>query len=235
MGDTGLHVDDAPEHHRRMATLRDMAAPTSPPARRLRSDRRDLRLALGVALVLVSVVLGSRLIASAGDRVDVWAVRAPLAAGTTLHDDDLVRTPVAADSLSAYVLASRDVVGARLTRDVGAGELLPASALGRAGADRRLVTVPVDPLHAPPGLARGERVDVYVTPKDGVSVGGDGVTVLPSLVLPGVVVADPGAPDPAGASAQIGVVLDVAAKDADRAVAAARAGDLDLVRVGPSS
>ncbi len=234
MGDTSGHVDDAPAHHRGMATLRDMALPTSPPARRFRSERRDVRLALGVALVLVSVVLGSRLLASAGDRVEVWSARSSLAAGTTLREGDLVSMRVAADSWDRYVLADRDVVGARLTRDVGAGELLPAAALGRAGSDRRLVTVAVDPLHAPPGLARGERVDVYVTPKDGVSVGGDGVTVLPSLVLAGVVVADPGAVDPAGASTAIGVVLDVAAKDADRAVAAARAGDVDLVRVGSS-
>jgi len=234
VGDTTGHVDDAPEHHRGMATLRDMALPTSPPARRFRSERRDVRLALGVALVLVSVVLGSRLLSSAGDRVEVWSVRSSLAAGTTLRDGDLVGVRVAADSWDRYVLAGRDVVGARLTRDVGAGELLPAAALGKAGADRRLVTVAVDPLHAPPGLARGERVDVYVTPKDGVSVGGDGVTVLPSLVLAGVVVADAGAADPAGASTAIGVVLDVAAKDADRAVAAARAGDVDLVRVASS-
>ena len=218
-----------------MATLRDMAAPTSPPARRFRTDRRDLRLALGVALVLVSVVLGARLLSSAGDRVAVWSLRAALAAGTTLHQDDLVSSPVGLESLAAYVPASTDVVGQRLTRDVGAGELLPAAAIGGADSTRRLVTVPVDPLHAPPGLSRGERVDVYVTPKDGASVGGDGVTVLPSLVLAGALVADPGVVDPASSSAQIGVVLDVASKDADSAVGAARAGDLDLVRVGSAS
>jgi hypothetical protein len=211
-----------------------MGVATSPPARRLATDRRDLRLALGVALVLASVVLGARLVSAAGARVEVWSLRTAMAAGSTLHDDDLVSTPVGADSLAPYLLASRDVAGSRLARDVGAGELLPAAALTTASPDRRLVTVAVDPLHAPPGLARGERVDVYVTPKDGVSLGGDGVTVLPSLVLAGVVVADPGAVDPAGASGQVGVVLDVAAKDADRAVAAARAGDVDLVRVGSS-
>ncbi|HET7902212.1 MAG TPA: SAF domain-containing protein [Candidatus Nanopelagicales bacterium] len=226
-----------------MATLRDMPAPAtdsrpgtttlpaSPRARRLR-DGRDLRLALGVGLVLVAVVLGSRVVSAGGDRTEVWALRAALASGTTLSADDLVAVPVALDAVDAYVATTTDVVGQRVARDVGAGELLPAAALAASGEARRLVTVPVDALHAPPGLARGERVDVYVTPKDGASVGGDGVTVLPSLVLAGALVADPGVVDESGASSQVGVVLDVSATDADRAVAAARAGDVDLVRVG---
>jgi hypothetical protein len=186
-----------------------------------------------VVLVLVAVVAGSRLVSSSGDRVGVWALRTPLAAGTTLRADDLVVAHVGADDVSAYVSDSSAVAGKLLTRDVGAGELLPASAISRgAPAERRLVTVPVDPLHAPPGLARGERVDVYVSPKDGTSLGQGGATVLPTLVLAAALVADPGAADPGGASTQLGVVLDVAARDADHAVAAARGGDVDLVRVG---
>ena len=142
-------------------TLGGMAVTTSPPARRLRTDRRDLRLAVGVALVVVSVLLGARLLATAGDRVPVWTARSALAAGTTLRADDLVAVAVASDALGAYVPTSGDVVGKVLTRAVGAGELVPAGALGDAAAvDRRMVTVAVDPLHAPPGLARGERVEL---------------------------------------------------------------------------
>lgn len=207
-------------------------APASPTAPRLRAGRRDLRLAAGVALVVVSVVLGARLLAAADDRVQVWSLAAPLAAGTTLEDGDLVAVPVALDDLAAYVGGGTEVVGRVLLRDVAAGELLPAAAVGDGDpADRRLVTVPVDPLHAPPGLARGERVDVYVTPADGAAVG-SGVDVLPSLALAGVLVDDPGTADASGVTDLLGVVLDVSSADADRAVAAARAGDVDLVRVG---
>jgi len=210
-----------------------MAVVTSPQARRIRTERRDLRLAIGVGLVVVSVVLGAKLLSTAGDRVPVWTAKQALAAGTTLRADDVVAVSVAADNLASYLPQSSDVTGKVLARDVGAGELVPTAALtDSATGARRLVTVPVDPLHAPPGLARGERVDVYVSPKDGASVGQDGVTVLPTLVLAGALVADPGSVDTAGTSSQIGVVLDVAAKDADRAVAAARGGDVDLVRVG---
>jgi hypothetical protein len=209
-----------------------MAAPASPPARRVGAGRRDVRLALGVVLVVASVVVGSRVLASADDRVPVWSAASALAAGTTLAAADLVATPVAVDDLQAYAAASQDLVGVRLSRDLGAGELVPRSALSSADAvDRRLVTVPVDPLHAPPTLARGELVDVYVSPRDGASVGA-GVDVLPALVLARVLVADPGSVDTSGAGDQLGVVLDVAAADADRAVAAARGGEVDLVRVG---
>jgi hypothetical protein len=209
-----------------------MAAPASPPARRVGAGRRDVRLALGVVLVVASVVVGSRVLASADDRVPVWSAASALAAGTTLAADDLVPTPVSVDDLEAYAATSQDLVGLRLSRDLGAGELVPRSALSAADAvDRRLVTVPVDPLHAPPTLARGELVDVYVSPRDGASVG-DGVDVLPALVLARALVADPGSLDTSGAGDQLGVVLDVAAADADRAVAAARGGEVDLVRVG---
>lgn len=206
--------------------------PPSPRAVRLRGGGRDLRLGVGVLLVLVSVVLGARLVSAADDRIEVWSLAAPLSAGSTLGSDDLVAVPVALTDLSAYVVAGTDVVGQVLRRDVEAGELLPAAAVGEGQpGTRRLVTVPVDPLHAPPALARGERVDVYVTPPDGAVVGA-GVDVLPSLVLEAVLVAEPGAADASGVTDQLGVVLDVAAADADRAVAAARAGDVDLVRVG---
>jgi hypothetical protein len=208
------------------------STPPAPRARRTLPGGRDLRLALGVVLVLASVVLGARVLAAADDRTEVWALSAPLAAGTTVSAEDLVPARVALDAMDAYVEVGTDVVGRVLTRDVGAEELLPAAALAdgadAAAGDRRWVTVPVDPLHAPPGLARGERVDVYVTPADGAALGD--VEVVPVLVLAGALVADPGGLDPSGLTDRLGVVLDVAAADADRAVAAARAGDVDLVR-----
>ena len=220
----------------RRSTLDGMAAPATPPARRLRAQRRDLRLVAGVGLVLVSVAAGSRLLGGGEHRTSVWALSGPMSAGMTLSAADLVPVPVALDDPAAYVAADRDVSGTRLLRDVSAGELLPVAAVGDADpAKRRLVTVAVDPLHAPPALSRGERVDVYVSPKDGASVGQDGVSVLPTLVLAGALVADPGHPDDRGVTDQLGVVLDVAAADADRAVAAARGGEVDLVRVGPGA
>ena len=60
------------------------SAPASPKAARLRGGTRDLRLAAGVVLVLLSVVLGARLVTAADSRVPVWSLTGSLAAGTTL-------------------------------------------------------------------------------------------------------------------------------------------------------
>jgi hypothetical protein len=205
--------------------------PVPPRAQRLRTGHPDLRLVAGIVLVVLSVVLGSRLVAAADDRSDVWAVDAALGAGTVLGPDDVVAVRAALEDPAAYLPADRDVLGLVLLRDLGAGELLPASAVGEGrGGDRRLVTVPVDPLHAPPGLARGERVDVWITPPDAASAVGP--AAQPRLVLAAALVADPGQQDTTGLTDQLGIVLDVGAADAESAVAAARAGDVDLVRVG---
>ena len=94
--------------------------PAVPPARRHLPGGRDLRLALGVVLVLASVVLGARLISAADDRTEVWALAGPLSAGTTLTAEDVVPVAVALEDLGPYVGSGTDVEGRVLTR----GELL---------------------------------------------------------------------------------------------------------------
>lgn len=129
---------------------------------------RDPRLWVGLAIVAASVVLGARLLGSADDTVAVWAVSADAAAGTELTADDVVVARVRfgdADEAAKYVAATDQwAPGTRLARDVGAGELLPRSALG-ATTDSDLAELPLDFLDS--GVAatlhRGDRVDVFVT------------------------------------------------------------------------
>jgi hypothetical protein len=73
---------------------------------------------------------------------------------------------------------------------------------------------------------RGERVDVYMTPTE--SSGG---TAIPLLMLSDALVADPGAADGSG-SGQLGVVVDVPIAQTQKAVEAARGGQVDIVRAG---
>lgn len=95
---------------------------------------RDPRLWAGVALVAVSVVVGSRVLAAADDRVPVWAVSGDLGAGDVLTAADLVAREVGfADQagLEGYFTADEEIpADLRLLRPVGAGELLPRSAVG---------------------------------------------------------------------------------------------------------
>ncbi len=207
---------------------------TSPPASRLARPRwRDLRLLLGLGLVLTSVLAGARLLASADDTEPVWVAARDLGAGTTLSTDDLTTREVRLGSAAAAYLGvgGAPPAGYVLTRSVAAGELVPAAAVvGPDAADqRRLVTVPVERFHYPGDLARGARVDVYVTGK----VTAERASPQPQLVLADALVDDvqreAGRLGPSGTG--VGVVLSVGPDDVSALVGALQRGAIDLVRV----
>lgn len=138
------------------------AAPAGPAPRRVRPPRwLDLRLVLGVLLVLGSVLVGARVVTAAGATVPVWAAAGDLAAGTVLEAQDMVAVQVRLDDVAAgYLATSTDPAGQVLGRAVLAGELLPRGALEPVSEQVQLA-LPVQAGYAPPGLARGQRVDVY--------------------------------------------------------------------------
>lgn len=209
-----------------------------PAARRLATPSwLDTRLVLGVLLVLVSVVVGARLLASADTSSSVWVVTRDLAAGSTLSDGDLERSQVRLfDSGPRYLLAvGAKPVGYVLARPVGARELLPRDSLVRpdaVGTARREVAVPVPAGHLPDDLRAGQQVDVYVTP--GGTAGRAVAATTASgtqLVLARVTVTARSRAGGLGGSAGTGVVLAVAEADAPALVAAVQQGPVDLVRV----
>ncbi len=135
---------------------------TAPSGRRIRPPRwLDLRLVLGVLLVLGSVLLGARVVAAADATVPVWAVTGDVAAGTVLTADDLQPVDVRLDAAAAnYVSTSVRPEGRTLGRSVGAGELLPRAALEET-TDLVQVALPVQAGWVPPTVRRGQLVDVY--------------------------------------------------------------------------
>jgi hypothetical protein len=149
---------------------RSAAAPLSPPATRTQRSRwRDPRLVVGVALIAVCALVGARLLGSADDTVGVWAARDALSAGQPVSTADLVRREVRFDDQAAadrYVSADlAPPTSATLVRPVGAGELLPRSALGAAaGGSLTEVPLSVDTEAVPSTLHVGTVVDVWVTP-----------------------------------------------------------------------
>jgi hypothetical protein len=121
----------------------------------------DLRLVLGVLLVLGSVLLGARVVTAADATVPVWSAAGDLAAGTVLAEDDLVAVSVRLDDAAGQYLATSTQPGGRvLGRAVRAGELVPRSALEEATGLVQLA-LPVQAGYVPPSLARGQVVDVY--------------------------------------------------------------------------
>lgn len=205
------------------------AAPPSPPARRLPTPSWfDLRLALGVLLVLVSVVLGARVVSAADHSVQVWGVTGDFAAGTTLASGDVrpVKVRLYADA-DRYLRAAQPPVGRTLNRAVSSGELLPAGALGTAPSGQ-MVSLPVAALHAPDSLAHGQRVDVFATTAR--SAGGNGQTVR---VLSGVTVQSVRRPSGGIRSTgdQLAVLVRVAPAETAAVIAAVNGAALDVTIV----
>lgn len=209
-------------------------APASPPAGRLATPGwLDTRLVLGVLLVLVSVVVGARVLASADRSTLVWSTTRDLAAGAALAADDLAPAQVRLfGSSDGYLPASGDPpLGYLLERPVAAGELLPLRALARPGDDdeRRLVTVPVLPGHYPPSLARGQQVDVWSSPDPAAGVdSADATLVLERLT---VEQAPEAGGSLSGATPERSVVLVVPPDDVEVLLTALAQGRIDLVRV----
>lgn len=192
---------------------------------------RDPRLWIGVAIVAVSVVAGVRLVGAADDSVSVWAVSEDLGAGATVEPEQLeARSVRFADPAAAarYLRTDDPLPEVRyLTRGVGAGELLPAAALGAAEASGIVqvpIRVPTDGV--PPSVDVGSRVDVYVSD--------DSEARRPAVLLLGdvVVTAAPGSSDELGSTGDRQLVLGVPEAEDDtltRLIAAAAAGTLTVV------
>lgn len=162
----------------------------SPPAARVGTPRwLDLRLMVGVLLVLGSVAVGARVVGAADDTVPVLVaaedltVDRPLTAGLVQTRQVLLE-----DGLARYL--SGDVPeGYVMVRPVAAGELVPRSAVAPAdevAEDLRYVTVALPAAELPAGLRPGRVVDVWVAPD------GDAVGAVAEPLLDGVTVTDVG-------------------------------------------
>lgn len=209
--------------------LSDLPAPKA--ARLPRPRWLDPRLLAGLLLVLLSVVVGAKVLADADERVRVWSVTRDLGADSRLARTDLAARAVRLDDAARrYVSADQDLEGLVLTRPVGGGELLPLGAVSRSGAaDQRRVVVEVDRIGAD-GLHKGRVVDVYT-----VREASSGERpAAPELVLSGVTVAEDvkasgGAFGGSGSTA--GVALLVDGPDVTGLIDAMAHGDVYVVQL----
>jgi hypothetical protein len=212
------------------------APPPSPRARRLETPSwLDTRLVLGVLLVLVSVVVGARVLAAADRSQLVWAAAGDLAAGSAVSPDDVRAVQVRLfDSAGHYLAADRPVPEGYVVRQsLRAGQLVPVAALAPVGDDVqvRQVTVPVEAGHLPPDLVAGQQVDVWATPR------ADAPAAVPARpgpaepVLGGVAVVRVGDDGGFSGATATSVVLQVEQGEVAVLVAAMTEGRIDLVRV----
>lgn len=200
----------------------------SPPARRTRpATWLDPRLLGGVLLILVSVAVGTRVVAAADKTVPVYAAATDLPVGHVIAAGDLepVRVRLSAAAVR-YVAGTDTVVGRVIAREVRTGELVAASAVvARAPAPFRDVSVSVKPEHIASNIAAGSTVDVIAT---GASTSGGTHTWT---VAKGLEVVDRSKTSGGFTATDARIVLKVPAELVLPLTAAMRSAEIDVVRV----
>jgi hypothetical protein len=189
---------------------------------------------VGVLLVLASLIVGARVLGAADDTVAVWRLDHDASAGSPLTAADVHSTRVhfgdAADGRRYLSAAGSLPSGVRLTRDVGAGELLAVSAVTTSPADVPVqLPLGVSAAGLPAGLAVGDRVDVWAVPSaDSTRRRAPPVEVLREATVTAVGGAGLGG---LGADRQVLVALS-AGTDVGRALAALDGASVVLVENG---
>jgi hypothetical protein len=149
------------------------------------SRRLDLRLIIGIAIVVITSLAGFALVSAADNTTTVYAAAKALTPGHVLEKTDLVATDVKlGKSSTAYLEASELTQGAVITKSVGAGELVPVSAVGTAKQVATTnVVVQLDvPLSA--DAVEGSTVDVWAS-----MAAGQGVFGPPAVIISGAQIA----------------------------------------------
>lgn len=183
----------------------------------------DVRLWVGVVVLVASMFIGARVMASGEERITVWRATQDLAVGSAVQAVEPVVVP-ASTSLESYAHGPQAPQGI-LIRPVGTGELLPQGAFGVPDvAPTRVVTVPVNPLHLAAGVNSGDQVDVWATPDDPAAASN------PIKVVEHITVSEVNR-DVVGTGGDIGVVLLVPEVEIPALVRAMRTGVVDIVKV----
>jgi hypothetical protein len=123
----------------------------------------DPRFAIGLGLVVASVLGVLSLVAAADGGVQVFAARSALSPGDRIDAGDLVAQSVRLGAAEVKYLSSGEVpeAGLVVTRAVSAGELVPASAVGNPAGVRVASVVVTVQGELARSIAAGESVDVW--------------------------------------------------------------------------
>lgn len=180
----------------------------SSPNPRRRRVVLDVRLVIGLLLVVASVAATTLLVGAADARIRVYAAGGDLAPGDRVGVDDLVERSVALDGAEGLYLGVGDLPdgGFVAAQPVAAGQLVPVSAAGSVDGERATSLVlrlsgPVSSV-----VESGSLVDVW-----GVAVLGQGETGTPVVLAAGAtvvrVIADESLVGATGAAASVEVLV----------------------------
>ncbi len=132
-----------------------------------RRNAPDLRLVLGIVLVVGSVAGVFAIVAAADRRVTVYAAASTLTPGDRIDRGDLVERTVALDGADDLYLGRGDIPndGLVVTQSVAKGELLPTSAVGSTAGVRSTSIVLQLATRVSTAVVPGASVDLWSAPK----------------------------------------------------------------------
>jgi hypothetical protein len=129
---------------------------------------KNSRLAMGLGLLIISLLAATLIAKEANRTVSVWATKSELAPGEIITDNDI--TPVPAllpGSAKNYLSASAQIIGGVVLRQISAGDLIPAAAVSSSSnsLNSKLIPLTVELTDMPLGLGRGDVIDIYAIAK----------------------------------------------------------------------
>ncbi|BDU11288.1 hypothetical protein AINA4_12090 [Aurantimicrobium sp. INA4] len=150
-----------------------------------KTRRLDMRLFIGLALVVGAALGGFALVTATESTTAVYVASKTLTPGHVLDKNDLVLTDVKLGSSgTSYLTANAFTPGSVVTKAVGAGELVPVSAVGTAKQVATTnVVVQLDVPLASEAVV-GTSVDVWAS-----MAAGQGVFGPPSVIISGAQIA----------------------------------------------
>ncbi len=149
------------------------------------SRRLDLRLIIGVVIVIATALAGFALVSAADNTTSVYTAAKSLSPGHVIKDSDLVLTDVKlGKSSSAYLDAKGLTQGAVVTKAVAAGELVPLSAVGTAKQVATTNVVVQLDLPLSSDAVVGSNVDVWAS-----MAAGQGIFGPPAVIISGAQIA----------------------------------------------
>ncbi|GAA4416837.1 flagellar protein FlgA [Georgenia halophila] len=206
-----------------------------PQARRMRRPTwRDPRLGVGIVLVAGSVALGAWAVRDAAATVEVYAAGDALTPGDAVTVEELtVREVRLGDDEDLYHLAADPLPeDAVAIRTIGAGELVPRTAVGGSEAVSVQPIVVSLGLAVPTDLGPGTVVDLWLAPAQATTgAASTESTREPELLAPTLVVAEVMEDDSVLAGTQGTSVELLVPRDEVSAVLAALSSEGQLVAV----
>lgn len=176
-----------------------------------RSVQRYQRTIAGSAILIIAFIAAILIAHEANRTVLLWSTSNELSTGAVVQQSDLkARRALLPENSHLYFSSSADLIGAIVSHHVGAGELIPTSALIEQGSevDGRYVPLEVAIHDLPTNVARGSIVDIYAIAKNSSGSASSESTALVAVATTVIAVDRKG-----DLSGSVGVVVNLRAQN----------------------